>query len=108
MRTMNDMKETLGKGPWYYGWNVVAAAILSQSVCNSLCYNSLSLFLKPWSADLHAPVSYLLLSITAMIVVASPISPLIGMLADRYFQFTRHHGAKRKGSLTLHRQDSLC
>ncbi len=69
---------------WYYGWNIVAATILSQVAANGLTYNTFSLFVGKWSADLHAPISEFQLSVTALVFLAALSSPLVGMLADRY------------------------
>lgn len=69
--------------PWYHGWNIVGIAMLSQVAANALTYNSLSLFLRRWSQDLHAPISTLLYAVPAMLLVASPLSPVVGQLAGR-------------------------
>jgi len=69
---------------WYHGWNIVAVCILSQAVANGLTYNSLSLFLRGWSAELHTPISRLTLTVAIMGTVAAALSPFIGMLADKY------------------------
>jgi hypothetical protein len=42
---------------WYHGWNIIAVCILSQVAANGLTYNTYSLFLRDWSAQLHAPIS---------------------------------------------------
>lgn len=71
-------------GGWYYGWNIVAAGILSQIAAYGLTTNSFSLFLRDWSSQLHAPISRLQLGILAMVLVAGVLSPIVGSLADRY------------------------
>jgi len=68
---------------WYYGWNIVAVCVLSQVAVNGLTYNSLSLFLRGWSAEMHAPISRLQLSVAAMVLGAALLSPVVGALADR-------------------------
>jgi len=68
---------------WYYGWNIVGVLILSQVAGNSLTYNTFALFVPSWSRDLHAPISQFMWSISAMLIVASPVSALVGALADR-------------------------
>jgi MFS family permease len=68
----------------YYGWNIVAVCILSQTVANGLTYNAFSLFLRDWSAQLHAPISSLTLAVAAMTMVCAVMSPLVGVLADKY------------------------
>src|ERR1700731_4923799 len=69
---------------WYHGWNIVAVCVLSQVAANGLTYNAYSLFLRDWSQELHAPVSQLQLPIAGMALVAALISPMVGVLADKY------------------------
>jgi MFS family permease len=69
---------------WYRGWNIVAVCMLSQVAANSLTYNTFSLFLRDWSAQLHTPISRLHLAVAAMILLASLLSPIVGGLADKY------------------------
>jgi MFS family permease len=69
---------------WYYGWNIVAAAIFSQVAANGLTYNAFPLFLPDWSRQLHAPVSQLQLTVAGMVLVAAIVSPAVGALADRF------------------------
>jgi MFS family permease len=69
---------------WYHGWNIVAVCMLSQVAANSLTYNTFSLFLRDWSAQFHTPISQLHLGVSAMVLVAAFLSPVVGGLADRY------------------------
>jgi MFS family permease len=69
---------------WYHGWNVVTACILSQVAANGLTYNTFSLFLRDWSAELHTPISRLQLSVAAMALVSAFLAPVVGALADKY------------------------
>jgi MFS family permease len=69
---------------WYHGWNIIAVCILSQVAANGLTYNTYSLFLRDWSAQLQAPISRLQLPIAAMSAVAALIAPLAGVFADKY------------------------
>jgi MFS family permease len=69
---------------WYHGWNIVAVCMLSQVAANSLTYNTFSLFLHDWSAQLHTPISRLHLAVAAMVFVAAMLSPVVGSLADKY------------------------
>lgn len=69
---------------WYYGWNIVAVCILSQVAANGLTYNSFSLFLPHWSAEMHSPISRLQLSVAAMVLGAALLAPVVGAFADRY------------------------
>ena len=69
---------------WYHGWTIVALCILLQASANGLTYNAFSLFLRDWSAQLHAPVSQFHLSVAAMALVAALAAPGVGILADKY------------------------
>ena len=69
---------------WYYGWNIVTVCILSQVAANGLTYNSFSLFLRSWSAEMHAPISSFQLSVAAMVLGAALLAPIVGGLADKY------------------------
>jgi MFS family permease len=81
---MNQIAVAAQPRGWYHGWNIVAVCILSQVAANGLTYNTYSLFLRDWSAQLHAPVSQLQLPIAAMALVAALLSPLVGGFADKY------------------------
>jgi MFS family permease len=81
---MNANAPTARPRVWYHGWNIVAVCILCQAVANGLTYNSLSLFLRGWSAELNAPISRLTLTVAIMGTVAAALSPFIGVLADKY------------------------
>lgn len=81
---MNANASTVRPRAWYHGWNIVAVCILCQSVGNGLTFNAVSLFLRGWSSDLHAPISELTLGLAFMGTVAAALSPFVGALADRY------------------------
>lgn len=76
--------QTAPKGLWYYGWNIVAVAVLSQTAANGLALNAMSLFLHDWARDLNAPVSQLLLALLPFSIAVAISSPFIGTLADKY------------------------
>jgi MFS family permease len=69
---------------WYYGWNIVAACILSQVAANGLTFNAMSLFLRDWSVQLHTPISRLQLALAGIALVSAMLAPLVGVLADKY------------------------
>jgi MFS family permease len=72
------------RGGWYHGWNIVAVCVLSGIAANGLAINSFSLFLKAWSVDLGARISTLQLGIASCGLGCAVISPLIGMVVDRF------------------------
>jgi OFA family oxalate/formate antiporter-like MFS transporter len=81
---MTQVEGSVRQRGWYHGWNIVAVCILSQVAANGLTYNAYSLFLRDWSEELHAPISRLQLPIAGMALVAALLSPMVGVLADKY------------------------
>jgi MFS family permease len=69
---------------WYLCWNIVGFAILSTTAGNVLMVNSFALFLKDWSAQLHANISTLQLALAIMGLSSSVLAPFVGVLADKY------------------------
>ena len=68
---------------WYHGWNIVAAAIVSQALSNGMPVNAFSLFLHDWSRDLNAPISRLQLGLASLGFVSPLLAPFVGVLADK-------------------------
>ena len=56
---------------WYYGWNIVALAILSQVAVSGMIIYSYALFLPVWASELHAPISALQLQMLGMTSVCA-------------------------------------
>ena len=89
---MNDksgplISGTQGATPWrrwYYGWNIVAVCVVSQLAANGLATSSFSLFLHDWSEQFHCTISTLQLGFVAYGSTNALISPLVGVLVDRY------------------------
>jgi sugar phosphate permease len=69
---------------WYYGWNIVGLAILSQVAVSGMIIYSYALFLPVWAAELHAPISALQLQMLGMTSVCAFTGPLAGSLGDRF------------------------
>ena len=69
---------------WYYGWNIVAVCVVSQLAANGLATSSFSLFLHDWSLQFHCTISTLQLGFVAYGSTNALISPLIGVMVDRY------------------------
>jgi sugar phosphate permease len=68
---------------WYYGWNIVGLAIVSQVAVSAMIIYSYALFLPVWSAELHAPISALQLQMLGMTSVCAFTGPIAGSLGDR-------------------------
>jgi MFS family permease len=69
---------------WYYGWNIVAACVLSTILVNGIPTFAFSLFLKDWTAELHSRISFLQLGVSAMGVVCALLAPAVGVMSDKY------------------------
>ena len=80
---MSSVGEAVPARRWYYGWNIVAATIVSQIAADGLTYNAFPLFVQRWSRDLHAPISELQLAVVALVLTCALASPATGVLADR-------------------------
>jgi MFS family permease len=81
---MTGMAGAGSRGGWYHGWNIVGVCILSGIAANALPINAFSLFLHDWSAELHVAVSTLQLGIAACGLTCALLSPVAGMLTDRF------------------------
>jgi MFS family permease len=69
---------------WYYGWNIVALCVVAGIAASALPINAFSLFLAGWGADLHVSLSTLQLGIGGCGLGCALVSPLIGVIADKY------------------------
>jgi sugar phosphate permease len=69
---------------WYYGWNIVGLAVLSQVAATAMIIYSYPLFLPAWSSELHAPISALLVLMLGMTSVCAFTGPVAGALGDRF------------------------
>jgi sugar phosphate permease len=68
---------------WYYGWNIVAVSILAALAANGVPLNCVSLYLEPWAKETGAPISQLLLALSAMMLVMGVAAAALGGVADR-------------------------
>lgn len=69
---------------WYHGWNIIAVCVLLQMAANGLSVNSFTLFLHSWVVDLHTKISWLQLAMLPLSFTMAIVSPLVGVLADKY------------------------
>jgi sugar phosphate permease len=68
----------------YYGWAMVASALVINTVVSPLNPVIFSLFLEPMTSALHVGKSAFSFSLTLRLLTAGLSGPVIGVLIDRY------------------------
>ena len=81
---MNQSVGASRREGWYYGWNIVAACVLSTILVNGVPTFAFSLFLKDWTAEFQSRISFLQLGVSAMGVVCALMAPVVGVMSDKY------------------------
>ncbi len=71
------------KTPWFYGWNVIALAILFQALTFGVGIYSATFWVVPWSAEFTAPRGDVLRAIMFMSIAMGLIAPMAGRAMDR-------------------------
>jgi sugar phosphate permease len=82
---MTSISGAAERSGWYYGWKIVVVCVLSQIAVYGVPINALSLFLRPWSVELHVPISRILLfGFGGYGTVYALVSPIVGFCSDKY------------------------
>ena len=68
---------------WYYGWNVIAIALLFQSLCIGMSFYCFPLWIVPLSDEFQVSRSNIMLAIAASQIISGLISPFAGKALDR-------------------------
>jgi sugar phosphate permease len=71
------------RGSYYYGWNIVGAAVLGLIAANGVPLTCVSLYLKPWSKEFSVPISNILFAMTPMMLFMGISAAVVGTFADR-------------------------
>ncbi|NIJ09225.1 MFS family permease [Sphingomonas vulcanisoli] len=69
--------------PWYYGWNIVAIAVLYQSVIWGIGLSSFTYFVHDWMAAFHVGRAQIMIALSLEILLVGALAPLAGHLLDR-------------------------
>ena len=69
--------------PWFYGWNVMAVAILFQIVVSGVTIISFSFWVTPWMKAFHSGRAPIIGAMTLMLLISGLASPTIGALLDK-------------------------
>jgi MFS family permease len=84
MRSSTDTAQGTRESTFYYGWTIVAISFLAHIASAFSISSTLSIFLKPLSADLGVSRGVFSLIRTGEIVVGAVGAPLVGTLLDRH------------------------
>jgi MFS family permease len=68
---------------WYYGWNVLAVALLFQAILLGSTIYSFTLLIPEWTSTFKVDVGYLQLGILIFTAVQCLVAPIPGMIIDR-------------------------
>lgn len=71
------------KTPWFYGWNVVALAMLFQALTFGIGIYSATFWLVPWSEEFSAPRADVLQAMMFLSIAMGCIAPMAGRAMDR-------------------------
>jgi MFS family permease len=77
-------RERPKEGTFFYGWYIVGVGFLSHVACAFFLSSTLSVFLKPLTAELGVSRGVFSLLRSGEYVILAAIAPLIGSLLDRY------------------------
>lgn len=69
---------------WYYGWNIIAIALLFQSLCIGMSYYCFPLWVVPLSDEFNVARSQIVFAIAASQVVSGLLAPFGGRALDRF------------------------
>ncbi len=70
--------------PWYYGWNIIAVAILFQALTFGICFYSFTFWIAPWSEEFSVGRGDVMLVFLALNVGMGLLAPLAGRAVDRF------------------------
>ncbi len=71
------------KTPWFYGWNIVALAILFQALTFGIGIYSATFWVVPWTEAFEAPRGDVLRAMMFMNIAMGLVAPLAGRAMDR-------------------------
>jgi MFS family permease len=84
VRFSNSAEHATGGTKFFYGWTIVAVGFLAHIASAFSISSTLSVFLKPLSADLGISRGVFSLIRSGEIIISSVAAPLVGSLLDRY------------------------
>lgn len=70
--------------PWYYGWNIVAAGVIIQTVTFGIGFSSFTYLVIPWTTAFDASRAEVQIALMAATIGIGVLSPLCGWLLDQF------------------------
>ena len=84
MRSSSSVEQATGESKFFYGWTIVAVGFLAHIASAFSISSTLSVFLKPLSADLGISRGAFSLIRSGEILIGALAAPVVGPLIDRY------------------------
>lgn len=79
----NKRFEVASLMPWYYGWNVIAVAMLFQAVSFGIGLYSFTFWVNPLMAEFEASRGSILFAMTMATLGIGALAPIVGPTLDR-------------------------
>ncbi|MDX1581352.1 MAG: MFS transporter, partial [Alphaproteobacteria bacterium] len=67
-----------GTPRWYFGWNVLAVALVFQGVTFGIAFYSFTFFVEPWMAEFGASRGRILFAVTVSQLAIGVLGPFAG------------------------------
>jgi MFS family permease len=84
VRSSNSAEQAANESKFFYGWTIVAVGFLAHIAAAFSISSTLSVFLKPLSADLGISRGVFSLIRSGEILIGAVAAPLVGTLIDRH------------------------
>jgi MFS family permease len=84
VRFINGAERTTNEAKFFYGWTIVAVGFLAHIASAFSISSTLSVFLKPLSADLGVSRGVFSLVRSGEVLIGALAAPLVGTLLDRH------------------------
>jgi len=77
------IRRTVIRTPWYYGWNVIAVAMLFQAVIWGIGMSCFTYFVTPWMEAFHVGRAQVMIAVSLEVLLVGLVAPIAGRLVDR-------------------------
>ena len=81
---MSEVRATRSVMPYFYGYNLVAYALVMQIVCSAFFYQSRGIFMPIWMDEFNVSNTQMSMVVTLILFSVSLFAPLVGYTIDRF------------------------